>query len=155
MADFGTTTLVRDPPGMRIPITPVLSIDSREIEVSYILGSGPGGQNVNKVATAAQLRFDVRRSPSLPDDVKLRLEVIAGARLSNEGVIVLTARRYRSQERNRVDGLNRLTEMIREAAVRPTRRRPTKPSRAERERRLGAKSHRASIKRSRGEIKDD
>jgi ribosome-associated protein len=140
---------------MRIAITPTLSIDSREIEVSYILASGPGGQNVNKVATAAQLRFNARGSPSLPDDVKLRLEALAGSRLTNDGVIVLTARRFRSQERNRADALTRLTDIIRAAAIRPTRRRPTKPSRGERERRLSAKAHRATTKRDRGGIKDD
>jgi ribosome-associated protein len=134
---------------MRIAITPALSIDEREIEVSFILGSGPGGQNVNKVATAAQLRFDARRSPSLPEAVKGRLEALAGARLTREGVIVLTARRFRSQERNREDALERLAALIRAASARPARRRATQPSRGERERRLAEKAHRAEIKKGR------
>ncbi len=134
---------------MRIAITPALSIDEREIAISFILGSGPGGQNVNKVATAAQLRFDARNSRSLPEEVKRRLEGLAGARLTREGVIVLTARRFRSQERNRQDAVERLAGLIRAAAERPVRRRKTRPSQGERERRLGEKARRAEIKKGR------
>ena len=134
---------------MRIPVTSTLSIDEREIAVSFILGSGPGGQNVNKVATAAQICFDARHSPSLPEEVKARLEALAGARLTRGGVIVLTARRFRSQERNREDAVARLVALIRAAAERRVRRRKTLPSRGERERRLEEKAHRAAIKQGR------
>jgi ribosome-associated protein len=134
---------------MRIDVAPGLSIDSREIEISFIQASGPGGQNVNKLATAAQLRFDARLSPSLPNAVKARLQGLAGSRLTREGIIVITARRFRSQERNRQDALDRLFELIREAAKRPMQRRPTRPSLAERQRRLDAKGRRSSLKRTR------
>jgi ribosome-associated protein len=134
---------------MRVPITPTLSIDEREISVSFILGSGPGGQNVNKVATVAQLRFDARSSPSLPEEVRARLQAPAGARLTREGVIVLTARRFRSQERNREDAVARLVALIRAAAERKVQRRETLPSRGERERRLAEKARRAEIKKGR------
>ena len=140
---------------MRVPITPTLSIDEREIAVSFILGSGPGGQNVNKVATAAQLRFDVRRSSSLPEEVKARLQALAGARLTRDGVIVLTARRFRSQERNREDAVARLVALIRAAATRRVRRRKTLPSRGERERRLAEKAHRAGIKKGRRRAREE
>jgi len=132
-----------------IPVTASLAIDEAEIAVSFILGSGPGGQNVNKVATAAQLRFDVRGSPSLPEEVKQRLEALAGRRVTREGIIVMTARRFRSQERNRQDAVERLVALIRDAAEEPTRRRKTKPSRTQRERRLEAKAHRSDLKKSR------
>src|SRR5208282_6560943 len=111
--------------------------------------SGPGGQNVNKLATAVQLRFDVRGSPSLADDVRARLERLAGARLTREGVLVITAQRHRTQVRNRQDALDRLIDLIRRAAVPPVPRRPTKPTRASRERRVEAKKRRAGIKRLR------
>jgi len=133
---------------MPIPVTSGLSIREEELSVSYILASGPGGQNVNKVATAAQLRFDVRRS-SLPERVRVRLEQLAGSRLTNDGVIVITARRFRSQERNREDAIGRLVELVAEAAHRPTRRIATRPSYGERQRRLQDKSRRSEIKRGR------
>jgi ribosome-associated protein len=123
-----------------------ISIDERELEESFIRASGPGGQNVNKLSTAVQLRFDARRSPSLPDDVRARLERLAGKRLTREGVIVITAQRHRTQERNRQDALDRLVELIQAAAVRPVPRRPTKPTRGSRERRLESKKRRSSIK---------
>jgi len=123
-----------------------ISIDERELEESFIRASGPGGQNVNKLSTAVQLRFDVRRSPSLPGDVRARLERLAGKRLTREGVIVITAQRHRTQERNRQDALDRLVELIQAAAVRPVPRRPTKPTRGSRERRLETKKRRSSIK---------
>jgi ribosome-associated protein len=136
-------------PGGLIEIVPGVSLREDEIEVSYILGSGPGGQNVNKVATAAQLRFDARRSPSLRDEVKARLQALAGSRLTNEGVIVITARRFRTQARNREDAIGRLAELIAQAMERPAYRRPTRPSRGARERRMEEKGRRAEIKRGR------
>ncbi len=133
-----------------IEIAPGISLEEREIEVSYILASGPGGQNVNKVATAAQLRFDARNSPSLRDDVKARLQALAGSRLTNDGVIVITARRFRTQIRNRQDAIARLAELIAAAMERPITRRPTRPTRGARERRMDDKGRRAEIKRGRG-----
>jgi ribosome-associated protein len=139
-----------------IPVTPWLSIDEAELSESFIRGSGPGGQNVNKVATAVQLRFDVRNSPSLPDDVKARLERIAGKRLTLDGVLVITAQRHRTQDRNREDAQARLVELIRQATERPKPRRPTRPTLASKKRRLEAKSQRSQIKRLRvGRPSDD
>jgi ribosome-associated protein len=132
-----------------IRVTPHISIDEREIEESFIRSSGPGGQNVNKLATAVQLRFDVRRSPSLPNDVRARIESLAGRRLTREGVVVITAQRHRTQERNRQDALDRLIELVRQAAVRPVPRRPTRPTAGSRERRIEHKKRRAGIKRMR------
>jgi len=132
-----------------IPVTDSLAIDDNEISESFIRGSGPGGQNVNKVATAVQLRFDVRNSPSLPQAVKERLERLAGRRLTQEGVLVITAQRHRTQERNREDALARLLELIRQATERPKPRRPTRPTLASKERRLDAKSKRSRVKRLR------
>ncbi|HEY7299971.1 MAG TPA: alternative ribosome rescue aminoacyl-tRNA hydrolase ArfB [Xanthobacteraceae bacterium] len=132
-----------------IHITDSINIDESELEEQFIRASGPGGQNVNKLASAVQLRFDARHSPSLPDDVRARLERLAGRRLTHEGVIVIAAQRHRSQERNRQDARERLVALIRAAAVPPIPRRPTKPSKAARERRIESKKHRASIKRER------
>jgi ribosome-associated protein len=129
-----------------IRITDHISIDERELEERFIRASGPGGQNVNKLNTAVQLRFDVRHSPSLRDDVRARLERLAGQRLTNEGVLVITAQRHRTQERNRQDALDRLIELIRRAAVTPKPRRPTKPTKGSRERRLQGKKQRSTIK---------
>jgi ribosome-associated protein len=129
-----------------IPITRTIAIDEREIEERFIRASGPGGQNVNKLSTAVQLRFDVRRSPSLPNDVRARLETLAGKRLSKDGVLTITAQQHRTQDRNRSDALERLVELIRRAAVPPVPRRPTKPSKGERRRRLEAKGRRSTIK---------
>jgi ribosome-associated protein len=129
-----------------IRVTDRISIDDAELAERFIRSSGPGGQNVNKLATAVQLRFDVRGSPSLTDDVRARLERLAGKRLTREGVIVITAQRYRTQERNREDAHERLFELIRQAAVIPVKRRPTRPTKASRERRLEGKKRRARIK---------
>jgi ribosome-associated protein len=134
-----------------IRITDAIAIDEREIEESFVRASGPGGQNVNKLATAVQLRFDVRRSPSLPEDVRARLERLAGRRLTQEGVLIITAQRHRTQERNRQDALDRLVELIRRAAWPPTPRRPSRPTAAARRRRLDVKQRRGAIKRLRSE----
>ncbi len=132
-----------------IRVTPEIDIDEREIEENFVRASGPGGQNVNKLSTAVQLRFDVRHSPSLPGDVRARLERLAGSRLTRDGILVIIAQRHRTQARNRQDALDRLIDLIRSAAVRPIKRRPTKPTRASRERRIEGKKRRAGIKRLR------
>ena len=129
-----------------IRVTPSISLRDDELEERFIRASGPGGQNVNKIASAVQLRFDVRGSPSLPDGVRTRLERLAGRRLTREGVLVISAQRHRTQERNRQDALDRLVELIRRAAVAPIPRRATKPTKGARERRLESKKRRASIK---------
>jgi ribosome-associated protein len=129
-----------------IEITNTIAVDESELEFSFIHASGPGGQNVNKLNTAAQLHFDVRRSSSLPPDVAGRLERAAGSRLSNDGVIVITAKRFRSQERNRADAIARLSALIAKAAIAPSPRRPTRPPTAEKELRLRAKAKRAERK---------
>jgi ribosome-associated protein len=134
-----------------IPVTPEIAIDEREIEERFVRASGPGGQNVNKLSSAVELRFDVGRSPSLPEDVRRRLERLAGRRLNQEGVLVLSAQRFRTQERNRQDALQRLIELIARAAEPPPPpRKKTRPTRAAREQRLKAKSRRAQIKSMRG-----
>jgi len=132
-----------------IKITKAISIDENEIEAQFIRASGPGGQHVNKAATAVQLRFDVANSPSLPDDVRKRLIELAGNQVTEDGVLTIDARRFRSQYRNREDSMERLVELIRRAAKRPKIRRKTKPTRAARERRLKDKRHRSEIKRLR------
>ena len=133
-----------------IPITLRIALDEREIEESFFHASGPGGQNVNKVATSVQLRFDVARSPSLPEPVRARLAVLAGRRLTRDGVIVITAHRYRSQDQNRRDALERLVDLIRHAAIPPIPRRPTRPTLGSRLRRLESKSRRSTLKQQRG-----
>jgi ribosome-associated protein len=129
-----------------IAINDDLALDEGEITETFVRASGPGGQNVNKVASAAQLRFDARNSPSLPEPVKARLLRLAGQRATQDGVIVITARRFRSQERNRDDARDRLVALIRVAAEPPKPRRPTRPSAAQREERLSAKARRSVVK---------
>ena len=132
-----------------IEITDRIALNEAEIAVTFIRASGPGGQNVNKVSSAAQLRFDVRHSPSLPDAVRLRLERIAGTRLTKDGEIVLTAGNFRTQEANRRDAIDRLVRMIRQAAVEHPVRRPTRPTLGSKQRRLTGKAKRGEVKRQR------
>ena len=129
-----------------IRVTDDISIDESELEESFIRASGPGGQHVNKTETAVQLRFDVRGSRSLPNDVAVRMMKLAGSRLTQDGVIVITAQSERSQKRNREEALTRLVDLIRQAAVRPVKRRATKPTKASKQRRIESKKHRSGIK---------
>lgn len=138
-----------------IQVTPSIAIDESEIVESFVRASGPGGQHVNKVSTAVELRFDARRSLSLPNDVALRLMKLAGSRLTQDGVIVIVAQDHRSQKRNREEALERLLAMIREASVAPVKRRPTKPTKASKERRLTSKVKRSSVKAGRAKPVSD
>jgi len=128
---------------------PGISLDPGELVESFIRSSGPGGQNVNKVSSAVQLRFDVRNSPSLPEAMKGRVMRLAGSRVTKDGVVVITAARFRTQPQNREDAVARLVELLREAAIVPKRRRPTRPTLASKQRRLAGKSRRSDVKQMR------
>ena len=132
--------------GGMIRVTSSIAIDDGELDESFVRASGPGGQNVNKLSSAVQLRFDVRRSPNLPNDVRARLERLAGSRLTRDGVLIISAQRHRTQERNRQDARDRLIELIQRAAIAPIPRRATRPTAGSRQRRLDSKKRRSSIK---------
>jgi ribosome-associated protein len=135
-----------------IYITRTIAIDESELQQQFIRASGPGGQNVNKVATAVQLRFDAANSPSLPDTVRERMIRLGGKRITRDGVLIIEARRFRTQERNRQDAIDRLVEFIRKAAERPKTRRKTKPSLGSKRRRLETKRRHSETKRLRGPV---
>jgi ribosome-associated protein len=136
-------------------ITDTIVIPDSELDERFVRASGPGGQNVNKVATAVELRFDVANSSALPDDVRTRLRALAGSRMTDEGVLVIDARRHRTQAQNREDARERLADLVRQAAVRPRRRRRTKPTAASREQRIGSKRRRSDTKRGRGRVRGE
>ncbi len=138
-----------------IQITNRLSIDERELEESFIQASGPGGQNVNKVATAVQLKFDARNSPSLPPDVRARLWKLAGRRISQDGILLVVAREHRTQERNRAEARQKLIELLKAATVQPRVRKATKPSKASKQKRLESKIRRSTVKKLRRSRSDD
>jgi len=134
---------------MLIPIAAGIAFDPREVEESFVRASGPGGQNVNKVSTAVQVRLDLRRPGTLPAALRERAEALGGRRVTADGMLVITAQRHRSQDRNRQDALDRIVALLREAAVRPVIRRDTKPTKAARRRRTDAKVLRGAVKRLR------
>jgi ribosome-associated protein len=138
-----------------ISVTSTFVLDESELHETFIRASGPGGQNVNKVATAVQLRFDARHSPSLPDDVRARLLRLAGKRVNAEGELLIESSRFRTQEQNRADARARLIALIQQAAIPPKPRRKTKPSRTAKERRLAGKKHRGGVKALRRSVKDE
>jgi ribosome-associated protein len=138
-----------------IEITPSIKIDDDEIQIDFIHASGPGGQNVNKVATAAQLRFDARHTPSLEPEIKERLAKLAGNRLTEEGILIILARRYRTQEGNRQDAVRRLIALIQQAAIKPEIRKPTSPGITAKAARVGDKKKRGEVKRLRRYVPDE
>ena len=140
---------------MALEIAPGLAIDDAELEERFVRASGPGGQNVNKVSTAVQLRFDPSRSPALSGEVRERLRVLAGSRMTNEGVLVIDAREHRTQSQNREEARERLADLIRRALVRPKRRKKTRPGLAAKQRRIDTKKRRGAIKSGRGKLRGD
>jgi ribosome-associated protein len=138
-----------------LQLTPTVAIDESEIEERFVRASGPGGQNVNKVATAVQLRFDAANSRSISDEVRARLRTIAGSKMTADGVLVIDARTFRTQGENRQAARDRLAEMLTRAAIRPKRRRKTKPSGASKERRLTTKRQRSTTKQGRRNVRDE
>jgi ribosome-associated protein len=139
----------------RITITGTISIDEDELAESFVLASGPGGQNVNKVSSAVQLRFDVAHSPSLPENIRARLIALSGNRLTKDGVLVVVARAHRTQERNRADARAKLAELIARAATPPKPRKATRPTAASKRRRLESKIARGRLKRNRGKLREE
>ncbi|MEO6237966.1 MAG: alternative ribosome rescue aminoacyl-tRNA hydrolase ArfB [Vicinamibacterales bacterium] len=138
-----------------LEVTPTLAIEESELSERFVRASGPGGQNVNKVATAVELRFDVARSTALGEDVKTRLRAVAGTRMTADGVLMIDARRYRTQSQNRADARERLADLIRQALVKPRRRRKTRPTKGSVERRIESKQKRSQTKRGRGSVGGD
>ncbi len=138
-----------------IHVTEDLAIDESELEVKFVRSGGPGGQHVNKVATAVQLRFDAGGSPSLPEDVRARVAKLAGNRISYDGIVTIEANRFRSQKRNREDAVERLLDLLRRAAEKPKERRPTKPTAGATRRRLEDKRHRSTVKEKRRPVQDE
>ena len=138
-----------------LEVTPGLAIDESELSERFVRASGPGGQNVNKVATAVELRFDVARSAALANDVKARLCALAGSRMTADGMLMIDARRYRTQPQNRADARERLADLIRQALVKPRNRRRTRPTKGSVERRIEAKQKRSQTKRARGSVGGD
>ena len=138
-----------------IPITPHISLDETELVMEFVRSSGPGGQNVNKVATAVQLRFDLQNSPSLPEDVRSRAVAMAGKQVTDDGVLIIQARKYRTQMRNRQLAIERLVELLQRAAKPPKKRRKTRPTLASKTKRLESKRQRSETKRGRGPMRYD
>ena len=136
-------------------VTDTIAIDESELDERFVRASGPGGQNVNTVATAVELRFDAAASPALDEAMRARLRVIAGSRMTADGVVVIDAHRFRTQAGNREDARERLAELLRRAAVRPKRRRKTRPTAASKARRVESKQRRAETKRGRGKVRDE
>ncbi len=135
-----------------IYVTPEISIDEKDITLDFIHGSGPGGQNVNKVASAVQLRFNIERAGTIPDEVRIRLVKLAGKRITEDGILIIQAKRHRTQEQNRRDAIERLIELIRKASVKPKTRIRTRPTLKSKRRFAAAKKHRSRIKKMRGRV---